>query len=185
MRDSDFDFQEPFVLQDGREALIRVVRPDDRERIEAAFAQLEPRTIYSRFFTYRKQVPPETFERIGRIDFVHVAGLVVTVAGDNGETIIGGGGYVGRTAEDGARAAELAFTIEEDFQHQGLATRLFEALTQIARRHGIVRFEAEVLAENLPMLNVFRHCGLALRQRREGGIVRFEIDLAPAGPASA
>ena len=181
MGDADFDFQRSFTLNDGRPALIRVVHPDDRERIEAAFAQLEPRTIYSRYFTYRKRLPAETLERIGQVDFEHVAGLVVTIAGDNGETIIGGAGYVGRIAEDGAKVAELAFTVEEDFQHQGLGKRLFEALLEIARRHGIVRFEAEVLAENLPMLNVFRHCGLPLRQRREGGIVRFEIDLAPGG----
>lgn len=180
MRDADFDLKEPFVLHDGRQALIRVVRPDDRERLIAAFALLEPRTIYSRFFTYRKEIPPETLDRIDRIDFVHVAGLVVTLAGVEGETIIGAAGYVGRIAEDGASAAELAFTIEEDFQHQGLATRLFELLLQMARRHAIVRFEAEVLAENVPMLNVFRHCGLPLRQRREAGTVRFEIDLRAA-----
>lgn len=181
MRDADFDYQEPFVLGDGRTALIRVVRPDDRERIETAFALLEPRTIYSRYFAYRKQIPPETLERIGHIDFVQVAGLVVTLAGEGGEVVIGAAGYVGRATADGTRVAEIAFTIEEDFQHQGLGKRLFQVLQQMARRHGIVRFEAEVLAENLPMLNVFRHCGLPLRQRREGGIVRFEIDLAPGG----
>ena len=180
MRDTDFDFQQSFGLRDGRAALIRVVRPDDRERIEAAFAQLEPRTIYSRFFAYRKQLPPETLERIRHIDFEHIAGLVATIAGDQGETIIGGAGYVARVAEDGAKVAELAFTIEEDFQHQGLATHLLQALLQIARRHGIVRFEAEVLADNLPMVNLLRHCGLPQRQRREAGVTRFEIDLPTA-----
>ena len=182
MSDADLDFHQPIALRDGRPALIRVMRPDDEERLKAAFAQLGRESIYTRFFSFRKELPERAFKRIAEIDFVSLAGLVVTIGAGAGETIIGGASYAGHAADDGAKVAEVAFTIEEDFQGQGLAGRLLAALVTLARRHGLARFEAEVLAGNPRMLAVFRRSGLPLRLRREGGVVHVELDLAP--PAS-
>jgi len=68
---------------------------------------------------------------------------VATVGSGDQETIVGLGGYV----RSGA-AAEIAFAVEEDFQGRGIASRLLQQLAGIARASGIVRFEADVLAEN-------------------------------------
>jgi len=174
----DLDFRQPITLRDGRAALIRVMRPDDKERIQTAFAKLDPQSVYTRFFSFRKEFPERAFERIAQIDFVNLAGLVVTIGAGADETVIGGASYVGRTADDGAKVAEVAFTIEEDFQGQGLASKLLAALVALARRHGIVRFEAEVLSVNAPMLAVFQRSGLPQRRRRESGVVHIDLDLA-------
>jgi RimJ/RimL family protein N-acetyltransferase len=179
MRDDDLDFRQPITLRDGRAALIRVMRPDDRVRLQTAFAKLDPQSVYTRFFSLRKELPERALERIAQIDFVQLAGLVVTIGAGADETVIGGASYVGRTTDDGARVAEVAFTIEEDFQGQGLASRLLAALVTLARRHGIVRFEAEVLSANSPMLAVFQHSGLPQRKRSEGGVAHLDLDLAP------
>lgn len=179
MSDDDPDFRQPITLRDGRPALIRVMRPDDKQRLQSAFAKLDPQSVYTRFFSYRKELPERAFERIAEIDFVNLAGLVVTIGAGADETVIGGASYVGRTAADGAKLAEVAFTIEEDFQGQGLASKLLAALVTLARRHGLVRFEADVLAGNSPMLAVFQRSGLPLRKRREGDVVHLELDLAP------
>jgi RimJ/RimL family protein N-acetyltransferase len=179
MSDDDLDFRQPITLRDGRAALIRVMRPDDKDRLQTAFAKLDPQSIYTRFFSFRKELPERAFERIAVIDFVNLAGLVVTIGAGADETVIGGASYVSRTADDGAKVAEVAFTIEEDFQGQGLASKLLAALGALARRHGIVRFEAEVLPGNAPMLAVFQRCGLPQRRRREGGVVHLDFDLVP------
>lgn len=179
MRDPDLDYREPIVLHDGRQALIRVVRPDDRARLQAAFAKLTPGTIYSRFFTYRKEIPPAALERIAQVDFGDFGALVVTVGAGSAEEVIAGASWAARTAEDAARVAEVAFTVEEDFQGQRLASRLLAALAALARRHGIARFEADVLVGNTSMLGVFECCGLPLRHRSEDGVVHLEIDLSP------
>jgi len=179
MRDDDLDFHQAITLRDGRPAVIRVMRPDDRTRLQSAFAKLDPQSVHTRFFSFRKSIPERAFERIAEIDFVTLAGLVVTIGAGDDETIIGGASYVGRTDSDGAKVAEVAFTIEEDFQGQGLASRLLAALVMLARRHGLVRLEAEVLAVNAPMLAVFERSGLLLRLRREGGsVIHIELDLA-------
>jgi RimJ/RimL family protein N-acetyltransferase len=179
MSDPDRDFRVETALRDGTAVTIRVMRPDDRERLVAAFAKLDSSTIYTRFFSYRKEIPERTLERLAEIDFVELAGLVATIGAGGDETVIGGASYVGGIADDGKRFAEVAFTIEEDYQGQGLATRLFAALAAIARRHGIARFTADVLSGNGAMLAVFKRSGLPLRREREDGVIHVELDLAP------
>jgi RimJ/RimL family protein N-acetyltransferase len=56
-------------------------------------------------------------------------------------------------------------------------------LTEIALVNGLRRFEAEVLAENQPMLAVFRRSGLPTRTRREGTTLLITIELEDQRPA--
>jgi RimJ/RimL family protein N-acetyltransferase len=177
--DDDRRFAQAATLRDGRPATIRVMRPDDRERIVAAFGKLDADTIYTRFFSPRREIPASAFERIAAIDFERLAGLVVTIGSGADEAVIGSATYVGSVAGDGAKVAEVAFTIEEDYQRQGLASKLLAALAELARRHGIVRLEADVLSGNAAMLAVFQRSGLPMRRRSEGGVVHLTMDLAP------
>ena len=174
---ADRAFRMLVVLRNGTPVTIRVMRPDDKDRLIAAFAKLDPQSVYVRFFSFRKELPEGPLNRIDRIDFVHLLGLVATVGSGDDEVVIGSSTYVADDAADGVRAAEVAFMIEEDYQRQGLAGRLFEAAAGIARRHGIARFTADVLADNAPMLRVFERSGLPMRRRREGSVIHLELEL--------
>jgi RimJ/RimL family protein N-acetyltransferase len=177
----DRSFSRASALRDGTPVTLRVMRPDDRERLVRAFSQLDESTIYTRFFGFRKELPTSALDRIATIDFEHLAGLVVTLGAGAGESVIGTASYVGIPARDAGKAAEVAFTIEEDYQRQGLAGQLLAALTELARRHGFTRFEAEVLAGNAPMLSVFQRSGLPMRTRSEAGVVHVTLNLSPQG----
>ena len=74
-------------------------------------------------------------------------------------------------------AADIAFAVEEDFQGRGIASRLLRQLADIARASGIARFEADVLAENTPMLAVLRNSGLRMRTRHTEGVVHTTLFL--------
>lgn len=176
-----------FALKDGTPVLIRPVRLDDRERIVRAFSELEPATIYTRFFSSKRELTDSDLARIAGSDFVHALALVATIERDGGEVIIGGGAYtlVDRPGEP--LTAEVSFTIEEDYQGQGLAGRLLATLIDAGRARGIARFEAEVLGDNAPMLAVFGRSGLPQTRRLAGGIVQVLMDLradAGAGPSA-
>ena len=181
-QDDDFRFAQTATLRDGRAATIRLMRPDDKQRLIDAFAKLDCQSIYTRFFGFRKELPQGPLNRIDRIDLVRLAALVVTLGEGDDETVIGSASYVADTAADGVREAEVAFTIEEDFQRQGLAGRLLAALAEIARRHGIGRFKAEVLTGNAAMLTVFKRCGVPMQSRRSGETLLLTLDLGAAAP---
>src|SRR6185295_4108315 len=112
----DREFSQSGTLRDGTPVTIRAMRPDDRERLVAAFGKLDSETIYTRFFSPRREIPERALERIAEIDFEHLAGLVVTLSSDGEEAVIASATYVGSTAADGAKVAEVAFTVEEDYQ---------------------------------------------------------------------
>ncbi len=166
------------TLRNGSRVTIRAVRPDDRERIASAFGQLDPDSVYTRFFTYKNELSDRELARLDAMDFVHEVMLLATVRPAADEIVIGSGRYVELDTTDGVRSAEVAFTVEEDYQGMGVAGRLLASLAAIARESGIGRFEADVLPANKSMLAVFLRSGLPTHQRREGGVVHVALALA-------
>jgi GNAT superfamily N-acetyltransferase len=151
---------------------IRAVRPDDKERIVKAFQGLEHGSVYLRFFSYKKELSEEELQRVTECDGASEAALVVTVGTGEREIIVALGEYV----RSGA-AAHIAFAVEEDFQRRGIASRLLRQLADLARANGIVRFEADVLAENTPMLAVLRNSGLRMQTSHGQGVVHATLFL--------
>ena len=174
-------YEQQVVLRNGTPVTIRAIRADDIDKVVAAFRKLEPRSIYTRFFSFRKNLSAEELGRLRETDFVHAVVLVVALGPGPGDELIGGGSY---NVHEGTQAAELAFTVEEDYQGQGLASTLLAILADIARSRGITRFEADVLPSNTPMLAVFQRSGLPMQRRSVDGVVHVVLDLlaAPATP---
>ena len=154
---------------------IRAIRPDDRERLVRAFHALDGQSIYLRFFFHKQRLSDRDLRQITECDGTRVVALVATVESGAQEVIVGLGQY----ARQGT-TAHIAFAVEEDFQGRGIATRLLRRLVRIGRDQGITHFEADVLAENLPMLQVFRRSGLPLEESEEDGVVHVTLALGDA-----
>lgn len=167
------------TLKNGTFVTIRAVRPEDKEMVLEAFKNLEPRTIYTRFFRYKNELTDEELKSATEIDFEDEVGLVVTTQNENKDIIIAGARYwVLKTDGEAPLRAEIAFTVEEDYQGQGIAGRLLQHLARIAREKGISYFEAEVLSQNKAMLTVFERSGLPLKKRNDDGEVHITMSLA-------
>jgi GNAT superfamily N-acetyltransferase len=78
---------------------------------------------------------------------------------------------------NGEKSAEIAFTVEEDYQSQGIASSLLRRLIQIARTKGLARLDAEVLASNRSMLAVFSRSGLPMKTERLDDVVLVTLAL--------
>jgi RimJ/RimL family protein N-acetyltransferase len=174
-------FRQHGVLRNGTPMLIRTVRADDRERLVAAFRKLDPQTVYTRYFSFRKELSTTELGRLDASDFDRFVALVVTLGSGTDETIIAAASYIVVATTGTSRRAELAFTVEEDYQGQGLASKLLALLATIARQQGMARFEADVLAGNAPMLKVFERSGLPLTKARDGGVTHIVMDLRQDG----
>jgi GNAT superfamily N-acetyltransferase len=165
-------------LRNGTMATIRAIRPDDKQRLIDAFEKLHPETIYRRWFSHKKELTEDELRRITEVDFDGEVILVITTGAPGDETVIAAARYVRGADADGA---EISFVVEEDYQGQGLASRLLEHLARIARTRGIARFHAHVLAENRPMLAVFARSGLPMEQQRQSGEVNVTLALDASG----
>ena len=166
-------YAETDSLRNGLSVCFRASRPDDVERIVAAFRELDPDSVYLRFFGPKKEISPAEIKRFQETDFINRVILLCTTVRENREIVIASGTY----AIDDNGAAEVAFIVEEDFHRLGIAGRLMKHLGKIAVAAGIKTFTAEVLPRNAAMLNVFERCGWPMTTKTSDGTVHITLDL--------
>jgi RimJ/RimL family protein N-acetyltransferase len=166
------------TLRNGVQLCIRSARPDDTDRLVEAFHELDPASVYLRFFCPKKELSAAELQRFREIDFRTRVVLFGTVQRDEREIIIASGTYI-RSDED---AAEVAFVVEEDYHGLGIARRLLKHLANVAVDAGVRRFTAEVLPHNAAMLSVFERCGWPVRTRADHGVIQIELALDKTGP---
>lgn len=80
-------------LKNGTQVKVRSIRPDDKPRLLTAFKNLDPESIYTRFFYHKKVLTSAELKAATEIDFESVVALVVTTGEVDQETIIGAGRY--------------------------------------------------------------------------------------------
>jgi RimJ/RimL family protein N-acetyltransferase len=163
------------MLKDGSSVAVRTILAGDREAIADAFASLDRESVYTRFFTYRKELPEEELRRLTEVDFEHVVALVVTEQAVGSERLLGGGRYCSEQPLLAARSAELAFVTADEHHGRGIASLILKHLVLIARDQGLAELEADVLADNQPMLAVFRRSGLAMTLQRQSSVVHVRL----------
>lgn len=163
-------------LKDGTEVTVRAIRPEDGPVILEAFRELDAESIYRRFFSPKKELSDAELKELTDVDCRRVTALVVTAQQDGVEILLGGG----RLATEGGdqpQSAELAFLTAGGHRGRGIASLLLRHLTRLGREAGLSLLEADVLAENQAMLNVFRRGELPVTQRREGSVVHVTLAL--------
>ena len=165
------------ALRDGTRVILRAALPHDGLKIRRAFRNLRRETVYTRFFGFKSDVSDAELKRITDADFNRDVALLVTIGSGDEEVVIGGASYFSTNAAPQARSAEVAFTVEEDYQGLGVASLLMRHIVQIAREKNVKSLEAEVLTSNLPMLAVFRHSGLPMALRHEDNVVHVTLFL--------
>ena len=66
------------TLRNGMEVCIRALRPDDGERMAEAFRNLDPESIYTRFFSFKDGLSEADYRLIREMDFDNRVALIVT-----------------------------------------------------------------------------------------------------------
>jgi RimJ/RimL family protein N-acetyltransferase len=161
------------TLRNGRRAEIRALKPADRAAMLEAVAGMSEAALYRRFFAPKRSFSEKEIEYYLNVDFVNHVALVAVVDDAAGPVLAGGARYI-VTAPG---RAEVAFSVDDAHQGQGIASAVMRHLAGIARAAGLKALNAEVLPENAPMLKVFERCGLAMTTRREAGVVHVALAL--------
>ena len=160
-------------LRNGLEIEIRALRPADRQELLAAANRTSDRSLYRRFFGVRREFTEEEIASFLNVDFVNVVALIAVAHASGREVIAGGGRYI--VVRPGT--AELAFTVVDEYQGQGIASALLRHLVTLARAAGLRELIAEVLPDNVAMLRVFERSGLELKRQHESGVVHLTAQL--------
>lgn len=160
-------------LRDGRICEIRALRPDDEAGMQAAVDRSSPQSLYRRFMGAKRSFSDNERAFFLNVDFTNHVALVAVVKDGDRVSIIGGGRYV----VDKPGTAEIAFAVIDDYQGQGIGAALLRHLAAIARQAGLKEFTAEVLADNIPMLKVFKKSELTYSSKRSADGVHAALQL--------
>jgi RimJ/RimL family protein N-acetyltransferase len=165
------------ILRSGNRALVRPIRPDDKQRLLAAFDRLGPESRYRRFFSSLPRLTTRQLQYLTEID--HHAHEALVAIDPRTDDALGVARFV--RSRDDPTVAEVAVAVVDDWQGRGLGTALLYELTSRAREEGIEHFCASVLAHNRVMLHVLDELGDAHVTGREHGVVDLVMRLPPAG----
>ena len=170
------------TLRDGTRVTLRPIRPEDKDALARAFARLSPASRYLRFHSYKHTLTEADLKYLTEVDGTdHFALVAVTPSHDMREEV---GLGVARFVRDPKEPdlAEAAITVADDHQGKGLGKLLLHHLVAAARERDIRRFQAEVLAENAPMVHLLRDAGAQV-VKTDGATLVLEVPVTPpAGP---
>ena len=168
-------WHEHLRLANGREVLIRPIRPADAAPLRQGFPLLEPDEIRQRFLHTMKELSPEMAERLVRPDTRREFALVAAEPLPPGEALVGA---VARAAlVDGTRDAEFAILVSHYIAGMGLGRHLMRRLVRWARGRRLERLYGDVLEQNQPMLALAQSLGFRRESAGDQGLVRVVLEL--------
>jgi acetyltransferase len=162
------ELEERIRLFDGREALIRPIRPEDEPTHREFFARLSREDLRLRFFGVPRDLSKSEFARFTQIDYDREMALIATAPDADGkpETL----GVVRTIADPDNIVAEFAIIVRSDLKRQGLGRKLLETIIAYQTRRGTSEIRGEVLAENVGMLDLVGALGFS-RKTEAGDVV--------------
>ncbi len=157
------------TLRDGRQVLIRAIRPDDADEIRQAFERMSSGARYMRFMQHKRELDPLRLERGVNPTAGREFALVATIPADDGIDIVGAARYLAAPAR---ATCEFSVSVADDWQGVGLAATLMRSLIRRAARDGYRAIEGLVLRDNQPMLDLARKLGFKVQFVPDDGSLR-------------
>src|SRR5438105_1365699 len=158
----------------------RTTRP-----LVALFDRLGRDTVYQRFFTAKKRLPPDWARRLATVDYGRRLALVAEHDAGDGPELVGVARW---DPTDDPATAEVAVVVEDRWQNQGLGTALLADLLRTAGARGISRFRAWVLADNARMLRLLARVAEVRERHTRRGVTELLLTRrdagGPGGPAA-
>lgn len=178
IRPYPLQYEKAWTSADGREFMIRPIRPEDEPMMVQFHKTLSEQSVYFRYFhlvTLQSRIAHERLTRLCFIDYDREMALVAEYT--NPETHIKEVYAVARLSQlHGTTEGEFAMIVSDPIQRQGLGTELLNRLVEIGRNEGLTAITADILSENKGMQRVSEKAGFTLK-RENFEVVKARLDL--------
>jgi len=156
------------LLADGTVMSLRALGEGDVAAVVGLYRALPERDLYLRFDTAR----PREVEALVRRAVDGATGAI-SVGAFVADDLVG----VAHLLPIATAGGEVAVAVAHRWQARGVATLLLHLLVTLARRAGVESLDAEVLTQNVRMLQVFTDLGLPVEVHRDGHDAQVRISL--------
>jgi RimJ/RimL family protein N-acetyltransferase len=164
-------------LPDGAQVVIRPIRAEDKRMLSDGLRRLSPESAQRRFLTPKRSFSRAELRYLTEVDGRDHVALVAEDPADPARRLIAVGRFV-RLHHD-PEAADVAFTVADEWQGRGVGSLLGEHLAHAARNRGIRRFTATMASDNRAARRLMQKLTRHLEQHHVGGGVdELVLDLA-------
>ncbi len=157
---------------------VRPIEVSDADRLARMFDRLSRESIYYRFFSPVSRLSTSVLLRLADVDHCHRDALVA-LEGDEIVAVARYDGLATTSGPDGSTSceAEIAVTVEDARQRNGIGYELTRQLSELARARGCDTFVARILPGNRAALGLVRKLAPDVRVRFNGGDYEARLPL--------
>ena len=157
--------------------VIRPIRADDKLLLSDGLRRLSPESVQRRFLTPKRSFSRAELRYLTEVDGRDHVALIALDPADPEHRLIAVGRFV-RLPND-PEAADVAFTVADEWQGRGLGSLMGVHLVHLARNRGIRRFTATMSSDNRAAQRLLQKLTRHLEQHHVGGGVdELVLDLA-------
>ncbi len=153
------ELSQHYLTANGANVTIRPIRPEDAKMEKDFVARLSEKTKYFRYHQALQELTPEMLVRFTQIDYDKEMAFVAVTDDPNLPDELGVGRY--SIMPDG-HSVEFAIVVADDCQRLGIGSKIMKTLMQTAKNKGMLSFEAEVLKDNEPTLEMVKKLGFSI-----------------------
>ena len=154
---------------DGSNVLIRPIRPEDADMLQAFVRSMSDESRYMRFMDTIRELSMPMLVRFTQIDYDREMALTALVEEDDHEKIIGVARYA--TNPDGS-SVEFALAVADEWQKHGIGPRLMTELIDCAKSKGFDTIVGDVFGNNEKMLRLMTNLGFTIHPHPEDNAVK-------------
>jgi acetyltransferase len=167
------DQEQEWPMRGGNCYVVRPIHPNDAEMLQDFVRRMSPESRYFRFVSTMRELSVKMLARFTLIDYDREMAVVAILRErkpnedggfDETERIIGVSRYV--TNPD-LSTCEFSLAIADEFNGQGMGSRMMLSIMDVARGKGLAQIEGLVLTNNAPMLKLMRSLGFEVRKYEE------------------
>lgn len=162
---------EETLVINRRSITFRPIKMTDERPLQEHYYGLDQIDVVSRFFHEKTSFVSKQIERTFIIDYSRDL-TIVAVEGEPGfERMLAVGEYY---TNPETNLAEIAFSVQKDWQGQGLSSIVIKKLAEAAKGNGIIGFSAYTSKDNERMIKLFHSLDYKVKVKGEGEMVYLE-----------
>lgn len=153
------ELSQHYLTASGANVTIRPIRPEDAKMETDFVSRLSEKTKYFRYHQALQELTPEMLVRFTQIDYDKEMAFVAVSDDPTMPDELGVGRY---SVNPDGTSVEFAIVVADDCQRLGIGSKLMRTLMQTAKDKGMLFFEAEVLKDNEPTLEMVKKLGFSI-----------------------
>jgi len=163
------DYTQEWPMPGGGRFTLRPVQPDDADMLQSFVRKLSDQSRYYRFVSSLRELSVPMLARYTLIDYDREMALVAiykerapTGNGEFTETerMIGVSRYI---ANPDLTSCEFSLVVDDEFNGQGIGSRLMLSIMEVARHKGLSEIDGLVLTRNAGMLKLMKRLGFQIQ----------------------